>query len=232
MSTFAQIRDRAQNMALTEDSTTAGALVNDVYRDIVHQAQLKCGNTIESLVQGQNLYTLSASFGITDLGMVQYMMYKPLGETQGYVLEPSDLETVLQLSSTSPTGYVRKYAFQGLDNVFFWPSPQTTGDVLTIYYTQDPATLSADGDIPVSVPSQWHHIISVGAAARLCDAVGEDINLSNALQARYDVLFTGFLKWVKNRQGRGTQVMQSGYIRSAGFPNHNRSAYYSSMGND
>ena len=383
MSTFAELKDRAQNMALTEDATTAGAMVNDVYRDIVVQAQLKCTTVDRALTYGDNLYTLSSEFGLTDLGQVQYIMYKPSGESQGYVLEPSDLETVLQLSLTSPTGYVHKYAFQGLDNLYLWPAPQTgtkqsgtnatlaynnltisssplannalatgsfssggtgiqniatttphgfsvgtsvyfvyptsssvfaysgqtytvtaivsantfsvassnviiaatsggfvgpagvtrfvqriglysgvytlittagsslshststnieswTGaidllssyDTLQVYYSQEPTALSADGDIPVSIPTQWHHLISVGAAARLSDAVGEDVNLSNSIQARYDVLFNGFMKWVKNRQGRGTQIMQSGYIRSAGFPNHNRSAYYSSMGND
>lgn len=384
MSTFAELKDRAQNMALTEDATTAGAMVNDVYRDIVVQAQLKCTTVDRALTFSDNLYTISDEFGLTDLGQVQYIMYTPNGENQGYVLEPSDLETVLQLSSTSPTGYVRKYAFQGLDNLYLWPSPQTgtretgtdatlgsnnltisssplannafatlaigagvppaslvvttstahgftagqsvhfvfpstspafalsgktftviapvtsttftiastaaiatatsagfvgpsgvtravqriglysgvytlitylgsslahsasanteswTGqidllssyDTLQVYYSQEPTALSSAGDIPVSVPTQWHHLISVGAAARLSDAVGEDVNLSNSIQARYDVLFNGFMKWVKNRQGRGTQIMQSGYIRSAGFPNHNRSAYYSSMGND
>ena len=117
MSTFAELKDRAQNMALTEDATTAGAMVNDVYRDIVVQAQLKCTTVDRALTFSDNLYTISDEFGLTDLGQVQYIMYTPNGENQGYVLEPSDLETVLQLSSTSPTGYVRKYAFQGLDNL-------------------------------------------------------------------------------------------------------------------
>jgi hypothetical protein len=159
--------------------------------------------------------------------MVQYMLYKASGQNEGYILDQSDLETVLQLSNTNPTGYVRKYAFQGLDRIYLWPSPQSSSDSLIIYYAQTPTALSAAGDVPSSVPTQWQHLISIGAAARLTDAVGEDIGLATALQSKYDILYASFIKWVKNRQGRGTQIMSSGYSRAIGWPPHDRSAYYS-----
>ena len=225
MATFADLKDRAQNMALVEDDTLAGIFVNDVYRDLVVQAQLLCTSSTESLTQGQNLYTFSG-FGITDLGMIQYIMYRAVGQTDGYILDPSDLETVLQLSSTNPTGYIRKYALQGLDNLYLWPASQQTGDALIIYYAQNPAVLTGV-DEPVSVPSQWHHIISIGAASRLTDAVGEDVALASVLQNKYDAMYSAFIKWVKGRQGRGTQMMSSGYARSIAMPPHDRSAYYS-----
>ena len=226
MSTYADLKDRAKNMALVEDDTLAGIFVNDVYRDLVVQAQLKCTSTTETLTQGQNLYTFSG-FGITDLGMIQYVMYRASGQTDGYILDQSDLETVLQLSSTNPTGYLRKYALQGLDNLYVWPASQQTGDVLIIYYAQEPAALALANDVPSSVPTQWQHLISIGAAARLTDAVGEDITLATALQNKYDLLYASFVKWVKGRQGRGTQMMSSGYARSVAMPPHDRSAYYS-----
>lgn len=230
MATFAELKTRAQNMALTEDDTLAGVFVNDVYRDLVVQAQLLCTNSVESLTQGQNLYTFSG-FGITDLGMIQYVMYRASGQTDGYILEPSDLETVLQLSSTNPTGYLRKYALQGLDNLYVWPASQSTGDSLIIYYAQTPSDMTTSGSTPSPVPSQWQHMISVGAASRLCDAVGEDVTLAQALQNRYELMYASFMKWVNARQGRGTKMMQSGYTRSMGMPPHDRSAYYSSVGN-
>jgi hypothetical protein len=230
MATFSDLKTRAQNMALTEDEALAGVFVNDVYRDLVVQAQLKCTNSTETLTQGQNLYTFSG-FGITDLGMIQYIVYRAQGQTDGYILEPSDLESVLQLSSTNPTGYLRKYALQGLDNLYVWPSSQSTGDVLIIYYAQNPADMVVAGDEPSVVPSQWQHMISVGAASRLADAVGEDVPLAQALQNRYELMYAMFVKWVKGRQGRGTQMMSSGYTRSTGMPPHDRSAYYSNPGN-
>ena len=230
MATFLQLYTRAKNMAVTSDSTEAKAFVNDVYRDLVVDSQSLCTNVSPTLTTGVNTYTFSTSFSIADLGMVQYLLYKAVGESQGYVLEPASLEEVLQLSATNPTGYVRKYALQGLDRVYLWPSPATTGDVLQIFYAQTPVVLTADGDLPSSIPSQWHHLISLGAAARLSDAIGEDVQLGMALQAKYDVAYLKYVAWVKNRQGRGTQRMPSGYVRSVGFPLHDRSAYYSNYG--
>jgi hypothetical protein len=237
MATFADLKTRAQNMALTEDDTLAGIFVNDAYRDLVVQGQLLCTNTTETLTQGQNLYTFSG-FNITDLGMIQYIIYRASGQTDGYILEPSDLETVLQLSSTNPTGYLRKYALQGLDNLYVWPASQSTGDALIIYYAKNPLTLVntvvdplIEESSPSSVPSQWQHMISVGAASRLCDAVGEDVTLAQALQNRYEIMYSAFVKWVNGRQGRATRMMSSGYARSMGMPPHDRSAYYSSADN-
>jgi hypothetical protein len=226
MSTFADLKARAKNMSLVEDDDLAGIFVNDVYRDLVVQAQLKCTSSTESLTQGQNLYTFSG-FGITDLGMIQYIMYRAVGQTDGYILDPSDLETVLQLSSTNPTGYIRKYALQGLDNLYLWPASQQTGDALIIYYAQNPTVLTTALQEPDSVPTQWQHLISIGAASRMTDAVGEDITLASALQNKYEIMYSAFVKWVKGRQGRGTQMMSSGYARSIAMPPHDRSAYYS-----
>lgn len=388
MSTYQDLKDRAQNMALVEDDTLAGIFVNDVYRDLVVQGQLRCTSVEVPIAQTENLYTLTDDFGVTDLGMLQYFIYTAAGQTEGYILDQTDLETVLQLSSTLPTGYVRKYAFQGLENVYLWPYPQngtryagtnllvhdntltstftglaqnavvvtnvtswgpntyqlttatnhgftagdtvfigiphnysghqltdqsqgysaadgnlnitglntfrvdragvvstgavtsggatnapakvsiygtgqpgfTTnlvvlsgglsygytplanalsygtdgvwayllgGDTLTLYYAQEPTELALAADEPTFVPTQWQHLISIGAAARLTDAVGEDIALASALQTKYDALYSVFVKWVKNRQGRGTQIMASGYSRAVGWPPHDRSAYYS-----
>lgn len=227
MATFADLKDRAQNMALVEDDTLAGIFVNDVYTDLVVQGQLKCTSTTESLLTNQNKYNIVTDWNITDLGMVQYVLYKAIGMTEGYILDQTDLETVLQLNATLPTGYLRKYAFQGLNDLYVWPYPQNNGDTLTIYYAQTPTALSASGDVPSVVPTQWQHLISIGASARLTDAVGEDIALASALQQKYDTLYAAFVKWVRNRQGRGTQIMGSGYSRSVGWPPHDRSAYYS-----
>jgi hypothetical protein len=384
MSTFADLKDRAQNMALVEDDTLAGIFVNDVYRDLVVQGQLKCSNVTVPIVSAENKYTIKDDFGITDFGMGQYFVYTATNQLQGYVLDQTDIETVLQLSATLPTGYVRRYAFQGLDNVYFWPYPQsgtryaatnltvsnnvfsttitgisqnavnlssvipfggstyqfltatphgfsssdtvfigipsssngyefttqngfdaltgglvivsptvfrvdlagtpstgaitnggaTTsptvlqcfgigapgftanvvvpsslvssgytslangtygtngvwfyvpgGDTVTIYYAQEPTALTLGASEPSDVPTQWQHLISIGAAARLTDAVGEDITLSTALQNKYEILYASFVKWVKGRQGRGTQMMGSGYARSVGMPPHDRSTY-------
>jgi hypothetical protein len=230
LANFGELKQRVMNMALSEDDTLAGQLVNDVYRDLVIQSQSLCNSAIKSLVMGQQSYSISTDFVLPQLGAIQHLLYKAQGQTQGYVLEPSSFEEVLQLNSTNPTGYVVKYAMQGLDRMWLWPAPQSSGDTLTIYFAENPAELLLDATVPFAIPTQWHHLISVGAAARMVDAVGEDMNLSNVLQAKYESLYARFTGWSAIRRGRGTQKMGQGYVRGVGFPTHDRSAYYSTEG--
>lgn len=229
MATFVQLKTRAKQMAVTSDDTEAGLIVNDVYRDVVVQSQTLCDTTTINLTGGANVTTLN----ISDLGMIQYITYRALGQTQSYIIEPSSIEEVIQLAAVNPSGVVRKYALQGLFDLYLWPTPQTTGDELTIYYAATPKTLvnSAPGPgeetTPSAIPAQWHHLLSVGAAARLADAVGEDLELGIALQAKYDQIFSRFTGWLNMRHGRGTQRMSSGYVRNVGLPPHDRSTYFS-----
>lgn len=227
MTDFEDLKETAMNMALTEEDSLAGMYVNQVYTDLVVQSQALCTSATKSLVQGQQSYSITSNWAFTDLGQIQHLLYKAAGQTQGYVLEPASLEEVLQLSATNPTGYVRKYALQGLDRVWVWPAPQSSGDVMIVYYAQNPTPLALPGDVPTAIPSQWHHMIALGAAARLVDGVGEDLNLAAGLQAKYDVMFNAFVAWTLKRRGRGTQKMGHGYVRGVGFPTHDRSAYYS-----
>jgi hypothetical protein len=230
LANFTELKQRVMNMALSEDDALAGDLVNDVYRDLVIQSQSLCNSSIEALTMGQQSYTINGDFGLADLGAIQHLLYKAQGQTQGYVLELSSFEEVLQLNSTNPTGYVVKYALQGLNRLWLWPAPQSSGDTLTVYYVENPLALLLGNDVPSAIPEQWHHLISVGAAARMVDAVGEDLNLSNMLQAKYEALYGRFTGWSNIRRGRGTQKMGQGYVRGVGFPTHDRSAYYSSQG--
>ena len=166
MSTFAQLKTRAQNLALAADDTEAGACVNDALTDIVVTSQLKVTMANESLTSGQSVYDISADFAITDFGALQYLEYLALGATYSYILEPIAGDELLALNATNPIGATRQYAFLGLDTLRLWPVPQTTGDILKVYYAQTPTELTADGDIPSDIPSQWHWLITSGAAAR------------------------------------------------------------------
>ena len=66
MATFAQLKTRAQNLALNDDDTEAGLHVNNAYTDIVVAAQLKVTMSSESLTQGQSVYDISSDWGLTD----------------------------------------------------------------------------------------------------------------------------------------------------------------------
>jgi hypothetical protein len=76
VATFAQLKTRAENLALASDDTEAGACVNDALTDIVVSAQLKVTVSNESLTGGQSVYDISLPiFAITDFGALQYLEY-------------------------------------------------------------------------------------------------------------------------------------------------------------
>lgn len=227
MATFAQLKTRAQNLALNDDDTEAGLAVNDALTDIVVSCQLKVGTATGTLTSGQSVYTMSGDFAITDFGALQYMEYLALGSTQSYILEPISADEIIALNATNPIGATRQYAFLGLDTIRTWPEPQTTGDTMTIYYAKNPTELVNDSDEPSDVPSQWQWLVSIAAGARLADAVGEDQNLSNALDAKFQVGMDKFQKFLTRRGGRTARRIQSGYLRTPRRPFHDNSTYYS-----
>jgi hypothetical protein len=227
VATFAQLKTRAQNLALNDDDTEAGLAVNDALTDIVVSCQLKVGTATGTLTSGQSVYTMSGDFAITDFGALQYMEYLALGSTQSYILEPISADEIIALNATNPIGATRQYAFLGLDTIRTWPEPQTTGDTMTIYYAKNPTELVNDSDEPSDVPSQWQWLVSIAAGARLADAVGEDQNLSNALDAKFQVGMDKFQKFLTRRGGRTARRIQSGYLRTPRRPFHDNSTYYS-----
>jgi hypothetical protein len=230
VATFAQLKQRAKNLALADDDSEAQAAVNDALVDIVVSCQLKVGTATGTLTSGQSVYTMSGDFGITDFGALQYMEYLALGSTQSYILEPISADEIIALNATNPIGATRQYAFLGLDTIRTWPEPQTTGDTMTIYYAQTPATLVYDADEPTDIPSQWQWLVTIGAAMRLADAVGEDQNLSNALDAKFALGMDKFQKFLTRRGGRTARRVQYGYLRTPRRPFHDNSTYYSSAG--
>lgn len=227
MATFAQLKTRAENLALNDDDTEAGLAVNDALTDIVVTCQLKVGTATGQLVSGQSVYDISSDWSISDFGALQYMEYLALGSTQSYILEPISADEIIALNATNPIGATRQYAFLGLDTIRVWPEPQTTGDTMTVYYAKTPTTLTSDSDVPTDIPSQWHWLISIAAGARLADAVGEDQNLSNALDAKFQVGMDKFQKFLTRRGGRTARRIQSGYLRTPRRPFHDNSTYYS-----
>ena len=227
MATFAQLKTRAQNLALNDDDTESGLHVNDTIDDIVVSAQLKVTQVSKTLTVGVSVYDISSDWSISDFGALQYLEYLGLGSTYSYILEPSSGDELLALNATNPIGATRKYAFLGLDTIRLWPVPQQTGDTLKIYYAQTSTDLVDASDVPADIPSQWHWLIAIGAAARLADAVGEDQNLSNALDAKFQAGMDRFQKWLTRRQGRTAKTIQTGYLRNPRRPFHDNSTYYS-----
>jgi hypothetical protein len=180
------------------------------------------------LTPGQSAYDISSDWSINDFGALKYLEYLAQGASYAYILEQISPDELLALTASNPLGAARQYAFMGYDQIRLWPTPQDANDTLRIYYTQTPATLVYDTDVPPDIPSQWHWLITIGAAARLADAVGEDQNLSAALDAKYIAGMDRFQKFLTRRSGRSARRIQTGYLRSPRRPFHDNSTYYSS----
>jgi hypothetical protein len=215
MATFLQLKTRVQQMALESDATEAGLFVNDVYKDIVVAAQTKPVSTVYTLTAGQSSINIGSS--INDSVAIMYVLYQASGETLNQILEPANFDEILDLNSTQPTGFLRKFAVLGAGqntSIQLYPAAQTGGDTLTIWSAGQPTALSTDGSVPSDIPSQWHYLISVGAACRLIQAVGEDESLATAFEQKYEAGMLKFKQWLGRRDGNVTQRMATGYIRN------------------
>jgi hypothetical protein len=212
MATYLQLKNRVQQMALEADATEAGLFVNDVYKDLVIQTQANPTASTYTLNPGdtQVLFT-----GVSDSVVIMYVLYKAVGETLNQVLEPTTFEEILNLNASQPTGFIRKYAVIGtgdFSSLQMYPAAQSTGDTITVWMAAPPAPLVSDSVTPIAIPTQWQYLISVGAAARLIQAVGEDEALATAFEQKYDAGVIKFKQWLGRREGNSTQRMSVGYL--------------------
>lgn len=222
MATFLQIKNRVQQMALEADATEAGLFVNDTYKDLVVQTQTNPVSTSYTLTAGQTSVALTANDSI----VLMYVLYQAAGDTLNQILEPATFEEILDLNSTQPTGFIRRYAILGSGSnttLQLYPAAQSAGDTITTWTSAPPTALSADGDTPTAIPSQWHYLISVGAAARLIQAVGEDESLATAFEQKYDAGVAKFKQWLGRREGNTTQRIPVGYTYNQRPLPHNNS---------
>ena len=223
---FSDIYNRVLRYSDTSDSVTAKALVNDIYRDIVRETEIKAAKVSKSLTAGTVFYTISVTFAISDLLSIKYIEYSASGSTDSYPVVPTSLEEILALRNQStPSGVVRLYAMRDYDTLELYPAPQTTGDTLDIYYVQAPTALSADSDLPSAIPSEFHDTITFGATARMCE--DEDADLAETYEQKYQRRLN-LLRWyVRERVGNIPRRTRVGYpTRRTQMP-HDRSSYYS-----
>lgn len=218
MANFGQLKTRVKQMALDADSTEAGLHINDVYKDIVLSCQTNFAKTNYTLNQGDT------SFSIADNATeIMYVTYQALGDTLTTLLEPVGFDEILQLNSNQPTGFIRKYAIlnDGANiSVQLYPGAQSTGDVVSVYGVASPTALVADGDVPTDVHSHYHHLISVGAAARMIQAVGEDETLASVLEQKYDAGIAKYRSYLNKRRSNVPPIIPVGYINKQRQPPH------------
>jgi hypothetical protein len=165
--------------------------VNASMRDLVKLNNLSKFKGSTDAVQGQKDYNLPV--GVSSLTNVKYA---------GSMLEYMSQETADQnipgrdVSSNYPTGTPQFYTVYN-DILTLYPAPDTSVTAgITLYYTQLPAPVAADEDVP-GIPVEYHNRIVDYCLAQAYELNG-DIN-------SYQIKMTGFTEGRRELQGKTTE---------------------------
>jgi hypothetical protein len=81
---------------------------------------------------------------------IKQMTLTPSAGSPSRPLIPVSLEQILEWSAnTSDTsGQTTHYAINGLTELVVWPTPNSSDDVITVWYVKQPTALSANTDVP------------------------------------------------------------------------------------
>lgn len=223
--TFGDLKTAVQNNALSSDATNAGIYINDGYIDVVSQFELGATSVTKNLVANQTSYNFTSDWSLSVLKILA-VRYLQSGQTYSYSisLAPS-LDEVLDLNQSGVVGFLREYTLLGRDTIVFSPAP-ATGDQVTIYYVPVPTALSAAGDIPSTIPSQFQfRLLSYYGSWMLGES--EDAGLAEQYHAKYVQACADMQSWMNRRQGAQSRGTRVGYPdRTPKLP-HDRSTYWS-----
>ena len=161
MTTLAQFRTQtAAKMGLDNtadgDQTLLNGWVNSGYAEVLAESRVYVASATMALTAGSGDYTLPTQIlAINELYLTSASDSQLTRVTRLSPQEILDLRVGSQSAGTPPA---RFYALNGSSLLMVYPTPDAA-DVLTVYYAPRPATLSADGDEPSSVPTEWHKTI-------------------------------------------------------------------------
>ena len=209
MATFLQLRGRVKDAAQRPsnlDDTETGALVNDAYLEVCSRLRIPVTSVTKTLTANQGDYTItSAPISISDLTEVIAIT---CSTSNGTMLEESPDNILFYRNRGTIVGAPSVYAIAGLDLLMVWPLPQAN-DTLTIYYSQRPAIMVADGDTPSALPTEWHDLVELGGVMRAMRVT----STPEARQCREDfrTRLRDYTIWQNTR--RGSRARQIG-------PNH------------
>jgi hypothetical protein len=222
---FVDLYSRVLRWSDTNDTVTAKANVNHAYRDLVRRSRAKVTTITKTLTAGTPTYSIATDWSLADFLAMDMLSYAVSGTTQSYPLQPTSMEEIRQLRSTLATGSIRMYAIKDLDSVEFYPAPQTTGDVVTIDYVAAPTALSADSDIPSSIPEEFQILIAYGGTLR--QAEDEDPGIAEQYTQKYMRGAAELKAWMRDRTGKTPRRTRVGYPTLYPRTPHDPSTYYS-----
>ena len=215
MATRLELLTNVLARSLTSDATLGNAAINDAYKDIVGKCELNPKKTTLTLTAGVESYVLTAT--ITDFNGLYGVYYS--GSDGLGILEPVDLQTIIQMRAAfAQSAAPMQYSLVGNAQLEVFPSPSTTGSTLVVWYyafgTGD--ALSADGSIPVLVPSEYHDVIDLRASMMIAsrnESAGDNRDLSQRIFAEYQERLGELRAFLRRHQTQQPQRLKVGYPR-------------------
>lgn len=208
------------------DVTLATSIINDGYTDVCLKCNLGLTNTNKNLTSGQTKYSITSDWSLTGILSIRELRYIQSGATANFAIVPAvSLREVLDLNSAAVTGFTRVYAWEGTDTLQIAPAP-ITGDQITLFYVPAPTALSAAGDVPSVIMSQWQErlLVSYGLS-RFYEL--EESAQADFYRQKYLSYLAEFRTDLLARQGATSRGTNGGYPSRPNRPFHDRSTYFS-----
>lgn len=220
-------RDELQAAVLartgTSDVTIAITAINNAYQEIVGRAHQNLVEVVLPLVAGTSKYSINALL-LTAVGFQDfYGLYELYGTDttlNNSPLEQNDLSHIVKMRASSTTsGQPTNFAMVGPDGLEFWPTP-TSGQQVTLWYDRwrTANNLTTGPQIPSLIMEPYHDLLDLRASllvASRYESMGENRGLKGDVAAEYDRRMAEFLAFTKNRQGKQTRRIYTGFRRFA-----------------
>lgn len=205
-STFVDIQNAVAAKARmdTADATQLSKIkdwINRAYYDAVVETECSQANTTLNLVSGTNQYTLPSV-----AKRIKYIVIQQSGQNfYGPPLRLVSLDEILWRRVSSggsavTNGTATYYAFSSPNLIDLWPTPGGA-DTALIYYVAQPATLSADSDLPSLIIEPYAtELLETGALIHATDYL-KDLISNNQYQQLYQIWLAKFRQNLSRAEG-------------------------------
>jgi hypothetical protein len=181
----------------SDDLAQIDRRVNEAVGRIQRAAGVKTAIGIFSLTPGTADYTWD-----TSILAIKEVARTTSSGTDYYPQRVAPAE-ILELRVNSESGSpCTRYAVEGLNMLMVYPTPVAADDV-TIYYVPAPAVLSATGDTPSEIRSDFHDLVEEYAKWKIAEDMGADYGgIAARAKANYEEGVKDLRKAMRSMGGR------------------------------
>lgn len=214
--TYLQLKGRVMDIPhrpKNQDDTEIKALINESYFALV--AELGCFQKSfgpVTLTVNDGDYDVITEWSLPDFAAMRSLNYTAANGL--YIKRPLDItspDELLALRQSNPvaTSPSVVYAMPDWRSVMLQPLP-AVGDTVSGLYAAYPAAMSAEGDTPLRLPPDMHHLIVAHCAAIAMEQM--DITLANQMMGAF---YAGELRRAKSslQQRKGSRAFTPGAHR-------------------